>query len=388
MEKSALVKKYGTPFFLLDVTKLRDRINYLRKFISKDIDLVYAVKANTFLIPYIKDLIEKVELCSFGEYEIAVASQVPDEKMVISGVYKDEASIRYMFEHSKPGKFTLESLNQFELLSKLAKEYNKKIDCLIRLTSGNQFGMSESDTRYVIEHYDKKYLNIKGIEYFNKTQRHSIPILERELIKVNEFMETLEKEYQITLEEFEYGPGFPVYYFEGSNFNEDEFLSEFSRIIKHIKNKKISLELGRSIAATTGEYLTSVVDIKTNKSGTYALVDGGINHLVYYGGNMAMNTPYNEVIPKREGNDTYIVVGSLCTINDILIKEYHPGHLELGDVIVFKNTGAYSTTEGISLFLSRELPKVIIKNGDNIELVRSNIKTSKLNNPNEERNVL
>ena len=153
----------------------------------------------------------------------------------------------------------------------------------------------------------------------------------------------------------------------------------------NIKNKKISLELGRSIAASSGEYLTSVVDIKTNKSGTYALVDGGINHLVYYGGNMAMNTPLNETVPKREGNDTYIVVGSLCTINDILIKEYHPGHLELGDMIVFKNTGAYSTTEGISLFLSRELPKVLIKNGDNTVLVRANIKTSKLNSPNEER---
>lgn len=385
MKIEELVKKYPTPFFILDIDKLKDRINYLRKYISKDIDLVYAVKANTFLIPYIKEYVEKVELCSFGEYEIAVSSNVSDEKMVISGVYKDEASIRHMFLHSNPGKFTLESLNQFELLSRLSKEYNRKIDCLIRLTSGNQFGMRESDVRYILEHFNPKYMNIKGIECFNKTQRHSIPILERELIKINELMENLEKEYHITLEEFEYGPGFPVYYFEGSEFNEDEFLREFSRIIKHIKNKKISLELGRSIAACTGEYMTSVVDLKTNKSGNYALVDGGINHLVYYGGNMAMNTPYNEVIPKRNGNDTYIVVGSLCTINDILIKEFHPGHLELGDIIVFKNTGAYSTTEGISLFLSRELPKVLIKNGDNIELVRANIKTSKLNNPNEER---
>jgi len=385
MNYDDLAKKYGTPFFLLDIEKLKNRITYLRKYISSDIDLVYAVKANTFLIPYIKDLVEKVELCSFGEYEIALDSGVADSKMVISGVYKDEASIRYMFTHSRPGKFTLESLNQFELLSKLAREYNRKIDVLIRLTSGNQFGMQESDVYYVLEHYNKEFMNIKGIEYFNKTQRHSIPILEKELIKVNDFMDSLEEKYHITLEEFEYGPGFPVYYFEGDNFNEDEFLTEFSRIIKHIKNKKISLELGRSIAASSGEYLTSVVDIKTNKSGTYALVDGGINHLVYYGGNMAMNTPLNETVPKREGNDTYIVVGSLCTINDILIKEYHPGHLELGDMIVFKNTGAYSTTEGISLFLSRELPKVLIKNGDNTVLVRANIKTSKLNSPNEER---
>lgn len=385
MNYQELAKKFPTPFFLLDIKKLEDRISYLRKYIDKDIDLVYAVKANTFLIPYIDSLVEKVELCSFGEYEIAKSSNIPDEKMVISGVYKDEPSIRYMFLHSNPGKFTLESLTQFELLTRLAREFKKPIKVLIRLTSGNQFGMQESDVRYILENYDKEFMHISGIEYFNKTQRHSIPILERELIKVNELMENLEKDYNLTLEEFEYGPGFPVYYFEGSEFNEDEFLTEFSGIIKHIKNKKISLELGRSIAASTGEYVTSVVDLKTNKSGTYAIVDGGINHLVYYGGNMAMNVPYNEVIPRRAGDDTYIVVGSLCTINDILIKEFKPGHLEIGDMIVFKNTGAYSTTEGISLFLSRDLPKVLIKNGDNVELVRANIKTSKLNSPNKER---
>ena len=99
MNIEEITKKYSTPFYLLDIAKLKERINYLRKYISKDIDLVYAVKANTFLIPYIKEYVEKVELCSFGEYEIAVSSNVPDEKMVISGVYKDEASIRYMFEH-------------------------------------------------------------------------------------------------------------------------------------------------------------------------------------------------------------------------------------------------------------------------------------------------
>ena len=37
-----------------------------------------------------------------------------------------------------------------------------------------------------------------------------------------------------------------------------------------------------------------------DKNGNYVIVDGGINHLVYYGQTMAMRIPYYEVYPKRE----------------------------------------------------------------------------------------
>ena len=46
----------------------------------------------------------------------------------------------------------------------------------------------------------------------------------------------------------------------------------------------------------------------------------------------------------------------LCTINDILVKRLPLGGLEIGDVLVFEQAGAYCMTEGIALFLSRDLP--------------------------------
>ena len=56
--------------------------------------------------------------------------------------------------------------------------------------------------------------------------------------------------------------------------------------------------------------------------------------------------------------------GSLCTVNDILVKQMPVRNLTVGDVIVFENTGAYSTTEGIALFLSRDLPKILLRKED------------------------
>ena len=48
---------------------------------------------------------------------------------------------------------------------------------------------------------------------------------------------------------------------------------------------------------------------------------------------------------------------------------------------MFKYTGAYSSTEGISLFLSRDLPKILISNSMKIICVRDIINTSDINYP-------
>ena len=89
-----------------------------------------------------------------------------------------------------------------------------------------------------------------------------------------------------------------------------------------------------------------------NKGQNYAIVDGGIHHLVYYGQTMAMKFPHLEIYPARndENTEDWNLMGSLCTINDIIIKQYPVSNLQIGDAFIFKNTGAYCMTEGISLF--------------------------------------
>ena len=55
--------------------------------------------------------------------------------------------------------------------------------------------------------------------------------------------------------------------------------------------------------------------------------------------------------------------------------------MKLGDLLVFKNTGAYSMTEGIALLLSRDLPKIIIYKNKKDILVRDDFKVSSINCP-------
>ena len=144
------------------------------------------------------------------------------------------------------------------------------------------------------------------------------------------------------------------------------------------------MELGRSIAASCGYYLTKVVDKKTNKGQNYAILDGGIHHIVYYGQTMGMKFPHHEIYPARtdENKENWNLMGSLCTINDFIVKQLPVSNLQMGDVFIFKNAGAYCMTEGISLFLSRELPEVALAKNGEIILVREAFKTYMLNKAN------
>ena len=228
-------------------------------------------------------------------------------------------------------------------------------------------------------------LNLVGIQYFSGTQKRTNKRLQKEIDYLDEFLAKLENDYGYVAEELEFGTGFPVHYFQGEEFNEAQFLKEFSNGIDNMKYKgKIVIELGRSIAASCGYYITKVVDKKTNKGQNYAILDGGIHHLVYYGQTMAMKFPHLEIYPTRNNEETedWNLMGSLCTINDIIIKQYPVKNLQIGDAFIFKNTGAYCMTEGISLFLSRELPQVALLKNEKIELVRDSFKTFALNKAN------
>ena len=368
-----IIKHYQSPSYIFNIDILKDRIAFLKSHLPSRIQLCYAMKANSFVVKEIQDDVERIEVCSPGEFFICDKLGVNQTKLVISGVYKTPEIIEEMMQKNDIGIYTVEYLQQFHLLEKLSFKYKKKIHVLLRLTSGNQFGMEEKEVRQILsESYEN--IHIQGIQYFSGTQKTSLKRLEKEIKRLDQFL----MEYENLNLELEYGAGFPVYYYQDQDFNEIDFLVGFSKIIEQMNSQgSIVLELGRSMAASCGMYLSRVVDMKTNKNGNYAILDGGMHQIVYYGQMMAMKQPYYEVYPKRHHGhiEDWNLCGSLCSINDILIKHVAIDSLNIGDIFVFKNTGAYCMSEGISLFLSRELPRVYFMKNEQLILMRDSYET-------------
>lgn len=385
MNYDTLISRYETPFYVFDFQVLRDRIEYIKKSLPDKANLCYAVKANTFIISEAEKHVSRLEVCSEGEFEICEALDVPMEKIVLSGVYKTPEFIeRVVSQYDELGIYTIESMIQYELLKELALKYGKKLNVLVRINSKNQFGVTEDDFRQILT--DKNELiNIKGIQYFSTTQKASFKKLKREFEYLTDLVNRIQNEYSVTIEELEYGTGSPVCYFEEEIFDEKEYFRQLSEMLFSLPSHlKITLEMGRSIAASCGNYFSKVVDKKSNKAGNFAIIDGGMNHIVYFGQSMAMKHPHFELYPQRNNDDIseWNICGSLCTVNDIVVKALPVSNLNTGDIIIFKNTGTYCMCEGISLFLSRELPAVVIADNGNSKLVRNHFKTSELNKPN------
>ena len=385
--KKALAR-YATPLYVFDADVLKKRVSFLKHHLPDRVKLCYAVKANPFIVKELCPIVDRFELCSPGEIAICQKLHLPANQFVVSGVYKEASYMKQLFfGEGRNSVYTIESLEQFSLLYELAKEANEPISVLIRMTSGNQFGLDAAQAERLIAEYARDpMLRLKGMQYYSGTQKTSIKRLKRELECVDAFLDKMRLQYGYQAEELEFGPGFPVSYFQGDSFEEEAFIEQFSMLLSEMHFQgSVILELGRSIAAECGTYLTKVVDVKTNAGQNYAIVDGGIHQMVYYGQSMAMKQPKIKLLSKHKGEppSKWNICGSLCTINDILVKQISLPDLQIGDVLAFERTGAYSMTEGISLFLSRDLPAVALVNEEgSCILLRNHIPVNDWNTPN------
>lgn len=379
-------EKINTPAYLFNTDELMDRISKIKKVLGETASICYAMKANPFLIKILDESVDKFEVCSPGEFAICERGGISPEKIVLSGVNKEYHEIkRVVCLYDSSIIYTIESLQHLEILSQCATENNTRVKVLIRLTSGNQFGLDETAIFNILAKWDDHpNLELHGIQFYSGTQKKKLSVIEEELKNLDEFCISLQERFNIKINELEYGPGFYIPYFENEELqDEEELLNSFKSILENLKfGGEITLEMGRFIASFCGYYFTSIVDKKKNREQNYCIIDGGINHINYYGQAMAMKKPIIKHLKNSEAGETenWNICGSLCTVSDVIIKQLPLDNLSLGDVLVFERLGAYSVTEGIYLFLSRDLPKIYLySNTTGVELVRDSISTNEIN---------
>lgn len=359
-------KELKTPSYVFDIDHLENHVNTIKSLLPHNAKLCYAMKANPFLVGILDPYVDSFEVCSPGEFRICQRNHISNQKIILSGVYKNDEDIRKIIEMDEQPIYTIESMKHLEILNDLSKAYQKTISVILRLTSGNQFGMDASMIDEILDRKDEyPYLKWYGIQLYSGTQKHKLDKVQKELETQKKYIEDLRDRYKIALPCLEFGPGLGVQYFESDKPTVS--VSAFGSMLQNLDfDGTVVLEMGRIIVASCGTYLTKVVDLKLNDHKHYAILDGGIHHVSYYGQFLGMKCPNIERIALGESMETqatWNLCGSLCTVADVLVKDFETA-LAYNDVIAFKNVGAYSITEGISLFLSRDLPQVNVFSKD------------------------
>ncbi len=374
-----------TPSYIFDIDVFNSHIKNVAEILGEKITLCYSIKANSFLIKDIPEEIKYLEVCSPGELTICENTGTNLKNIIFSGVNKQESDVKRAISDGVE-IFTVESLSHAEIINYCAAEAGIKVKTIIRLTSGNQFGVDKETFRYIInKRSEYKNLNITGLHYYSGTQKKKASVIEKELNQIDEFLEELKTNYDFHASHVEYGPGLACCYFGNYNENSDyDLLREASVYLKKFALKyNLTVEMGRFFASCSGTYFTQIKDLKKSGEVNYAICDGGIHQLKYYGQTMAMQVPHIEVL-NPSGNETkaYSLCGSLCTVADVLVRKAELSGVANGSILAFKKCGAYSVTEGSALFLSRELPYVFSYSTEHgLTMLRDKSETNSMNTP-------
>lgn len=399
-----------TPYYVFDTDEFAKRAAMIRAALDckggRRIPLCFSIKANPFLLHRLPEGLDHVEVCSPGELEICIALGVKPESIIYSGVMKEKCDIERAVSYGA-GILTCESIRHATLISEVMLECiqegayeaefaETKAHVILRLTSGNQFGMSLDDIEYIISHPDEfKGITVIGIHYYSGTQK-SLRKINKDLEKIKSALVMLKDKYSFEPQLVEYGPGLCVEYFEEDwQEKEKQSLDEAAEVLREFAEEyPLGIEMGRFLAASCGKYYTQVKDLKSTGDANYAILDGGINHLNYFGQRMAMQVPpikvYGGEVSENEEKPgveltqmpdaDYTLCGSLCTVADVLVREVKLKKLEIGDILEFAHCGAYSVTEAPALFLSRQLPAIYAYSKEyGYECLREHIPAAEIN---------
>ena len=363
----------STPFYVFDEDAVISRVRTLQGKLPPNAGLCFAIKANPFLLPALKDLDILFEVCSPGELSICEDYGVPPQKIVFSGVCKTRQDIdRAVALGVKT--VTLESPLHCDMLLDSLQASGKTQEVIVRLTSACQFGMSKEDVVSCVKKIAASPLaTLRGIHFFTGTQKKFSKV-EKETAEIQAFCDTLKAQTGVDFPCIEYGAGLAYDYFSSGK---GEPYEDFDRLCGCLKDTcyEWTIELGRFIAAPCGTYVTTIMDSKRDGENRYLIVDGGIHHIQYYGQMMGMKLPpvTHLRVAKSPSNDSayiparseqteaaYTVCGSLCTLSDVILRSIKLSAPQIGDLLVFSDIGAYSVTEGIYLLLSHPLPRIFM----------------------------
>lgn len=383
-----LLSEINTPSYLFDVDEFEARARLVKERFGENVGLCFSIKANPFLLGSLPDIFDKIEVCSPGELTICEKTGADPEKIIFSGVNKTAEDVERAMEDAV-GTFTAESFLHAELINECAVRHGKKVPVLVRVTGGSQFGMDEADVIDLLRRREE-YAGIafEGLHYFTGTQKRKPAAIEKELDHICAFADRLKEEAGFSVKRLEYGTGLAADYFkDDADAEEADRLAAISAKVRETaKRFDLTIEMGRFFAAPCGYYFSRVMDVKTNCGINYAILDGGLHQLKYDGQIQGMQIPRILQIKERadasSGMEKWTLCGSLCTTADVLARDVEFDSLQIGDTLVFCRTGAYSVTEGMAAFLSRELPAVALyQKTKGLNTVRGLVCTDQFNTP-------
>ena len=226
----------------------------------------------------------------------------------------------------------------------------------------SKFGISIHQMPHILRIVENTGMHINGIHMHTGSDILDIEVF----LYAAEILFDAAKNFK-TLDFLDFGSGFKVPYKKDdveTNIEElgKKLTKRFNQFEKEYgRNLTLAFEPGKFLVSEAGHFLATVNVVKQTTSTVFAGVDSGFNHLIrpmLYG-----SQHHIENISKPKGKERfYTVVGYICE-TDTFAQNRRIAEITEGDVLCFRNAGAYCFSMA-SNYNSRYKPaEVLWKNG-------------------------
>ncbi|MEN6295924.1 MAG: diaminopimelate decarboxylase [Chloroherpetonaceae bacterium] len=350
-----ICNKYGTPLYVYDADTIIAQYNRLiSSFNVKDLRIIYAAKAlsNISVLKLFNKIGAGLDTVSIEEVRLGLLAGFAPDNILFT---PNSVSIQELEEAVSLGvHINIDNIDQLEYFG----HSHPEIPVCIRV---NPHIMAGGNSNISVGHIDSKF----GISI------HQFPLVERlvktlkinveglhmhtgsDILDVDVFLQAADILFTIAanfknLKFIDFGSGFKVKY-KPDDYETDitvfgsEISKKFNKFTKEYgRDLALVFEPGKFLVSEAGYFCAKTNIIKQTTSTVFAGIDSGFNHLI----RPMFYNAYHEIINISNPDGMpriYTVVGYICETDTFAwnrkISEIHPG-----DILTFKNAGAYGYT--------------------------------------------
>ncbi len=383
--ENEIVKKFGSPLFVLDKEMLISKFKELYNAFNKLYPTVIAYSYKTNYLPYLCNILHKqgayAEIIPGFEFNIAKELGIKGEEIIVNGPYKPKEELREILEHGC--KINIDNLDELNAVSEIANELDVVVNIGIRINTKvgelpwSKFGFNlESGEALNAIKIIQNLNNVKlvGLHFHIGTNINNTKLYSNAINNLIRFYEKIKS--KIDIEYIDVGGGFASSGVAPLNIEHKNWIvptsQEYAKAIcdpikKYFKKERplLILEPGRFLVDEVIYLLTKVIAVKNIFGIRSVFVDAGVNILPssYYRKHLI-----EPIAGNNFGNTLTDVYGPLCMQVDLLESGIPLPKIDVGDILKIRTCGAYELSHSMQFIRPR--PAVVCLDGENTILIR------------------